>query len=488
MIPERPQCDTRFRLICLLIRFLFFLIALPFRLAYRWISHDRRYLFVYLFLLLTFPSAYSIDIHGHVGDRALIPPILATRFHVGTRLANLSYVEDTPMKLINRHPIALQTGADRRTPERVYFPRSKTQFAREYVIPAFPNTVPQQTCSALFAQATARWSAISQALRDAWDKYATEHPATTAWGTFEHSGQQLFIRANFYSLSFSHSYQDTPPSYTLQRAHFSLGDVTYFQQAPALQFTPSFSHVPNPDQIYLARLSTSFPTPARKARTNEYRLIYSCTPSSYNLIPESERPCYFPCSLNFPTPPTNLWLQLDQLTLEFSPVYSSRAPIAPTLINRIWQYDSTNYIVYVPYTHRLQFYVNAVLAAYIRYGTDLYLKGDLITLDSEIAGTSASPFSYDLSEFRVNIACPAPTQGTYTNVAYLTQDGDLHIAGDYLNDPPDKIPSAPNRICIDRNPYMLYLNPEQLTPFSWFRLAGPAGDTFWIPNVHTYSF
>lgn len=152
--------------------------------------------------------------------------------------------------------------------------------ARNYVIPANPQSTRQTEIRGFQTVAAVGYKALTKAEADQWNAAAAQVNRTNILGlTYELSGIALYCQVNVYRQINALSILDVVPSIAPGIKPVALTSVTA-AAGPSLDFVVDATG--NPDSsIILVRVSNALPGEARNARENDCRLIDNVLEANY---------------------------------------------------------------------------------------------------------------------------------------------------------------------------------------------------------------
>lgn len=161
----------------------------------------------------------------------------------------------------------------------VFYGSGGRQFSREYVVPGNPQTAYQVASRGRLAEASAAWSAMTDAQREAWNSAASGVTRRDMTGqSYELSGRQLYMQVQSYRLIDNQVISPTVPSKTV--TPFSASAMTVAGNADPATGIELFwqSTSENPAFLFI-RLTAPLGSDARNARLTDYR-IFTTAPSN----------------------------------------------------------------------------------------------------------------------------------------------------------------------------------------------------------------
>lgn len=161
----------------------------------------------------------------------------------------------------------------------VFYGSGGRQFSREYVVPGNPQTAYQVASRGRLAEASAAWSAMTDAQREAWNSAASGVTRRDMTGqSYELSGRQLYMQVQSYRLIDNQVISPTVPSKTV--TPFSASAMTVAENAdPATGIELSWRSPSETPAFLFIRLTAPLGSDARNARLTDYR-IFTTAPSN----------------------------------------------------------------------------------------------------------------------------------------------------------------------------------------------------------------
>lgn len=152
----------------------------------------------------------------------------------------------------------------------VGYPVGGRQIAREMVVPANPDTTPQQTIRGYLSNAAVAFQSLTAAEKADWKATGLLTDLTDAYGQkYNPSAIQLYQRVNCYRQIDGQAITDTAPNYEVQPAPTSVAAAIV---AGDLQITITHANTPA-DVMWAIRVTPAQPSAVRLARRNELRYI-----------------------------------------------------------------------------------------------------------------------------------------------------------------------------------------------------------------------
>lgn len=142
------------------------------------------------------------------------------------------------------------------------------QFARNYVIPANPQSEAQSIMRLFFTQVSQAWQAVTDGEAAGWATLASQMPANDIFGQpYQWFPNNAYLAVNTLGLIGGASITDTAPTYALASAPV-IGAVTYATSTLTVNLSGTVS-----GQRYAVRVTPPLSSPRYQARNNEFRFI-----------------------------------------------------------------------------------------------------------------------------------------------------------------------------------------------------------------------
>ncbi len=142
------------------------------------------------------------------------------------------------------------------------------QFARNYVIPANPQSETQDIMRIWFSQVSTAWKLVTDNEAAAWATLAQAMPASDIFGQpYQWFPNNAYLAVNSLRLIAGDSITDTAPTYALAVAP-TISTATVGSNTLTINLTGTVS-----GQRYLLRVTPPLSSPRYSARNNEFRLI-----------------------------------------------------------------------------------------------------------------------------------------------------------------------------------------------------------------------
>lgn len=314
--------------------------------------------------------------------------------------------------------------------QTILYPRRRHTFSRIKRGTPWRNTPAQVRVTELNKAATAAFGSITDDQRDTWKDYAANFSLVHMGVEVPNTDLEMFISANFHRQLNELPISSTAPSITPESFVFTLLSTSYLSTGPGLLIEFNHTVLDIHDSFFIIRASTSFLSPARKARRVDYRLAGSMNHYSIFPVQPSPQTCYVPLSALTHTDNFYIWIAVQIVSPDYFKGIQQNGQVQLTLNNSLWYASPDHSITLNQSLNSFDVKISDVLVARLFQNGNLSLKGEVCEYAPADAPPAFNYISYHAPTTQIRFAYKTNSSPGFKTFFSIDASGDLNLFGE----------------------------------------------------------